>query len=206
MPHNVRYWAIADVRRADARKVRLWAESGRAACSVMVSHSNLVAVRQRQRGLLDGVGGRDLIIGASVFCVPFTILALLAAAFLKPVPFSRQLLLGCYVANGAPPLLITPESINIADSEHTRLTYEVGPQKDGYYVTVHPATDLKADPPGSYSFAETGGSGFYWELLSKAAMTHMRDANDFGGWINVLASDGRNVLYGRLRSPAPCHT
>lgn len=55
-------------------------------------------------GLFDDVRFKDKVVGWSIVGIPLATLAILGAIFLRPDPIDKQLVEGCYVADGSPSL------------------------------------------------------------------------------------------------------
>jgi hypothetical protein len=146
-----------------------------------------------------------MLLGWSIIGVPLAALVVLGMIFLRPEPISRQLVMGCYVAGRAPDLAIKSDRIAILDESGRFFTYIAEPYKAGYHLTVQPALGLRREATGGYSFVQTRGIGFFWELLPKAPAKRMRAPDQYSGRFEIIADDGTSVVYERSNSSDHCY-
>lgn len=151
-------------------------------------------------GFFSRVSLRDRLIGWSIIFVPLILLVALGMIFLRSTPIPRDTVLGCYFASGAPALEIDRDWIRIVEPQNRKFTYGAEPAKLGYRLTVAPAMSLRRQRSGEYQFAQDArGIGYFWPLLTiqSDAPQDMREPSDYGGRFQVIADDGRAVIYTR---------
>lgn len=144
---------------------------------------------------------RDKLLGWSIIVGPLILLAGLGMIFLRPSPISKNTVVGCYVAQGAPALEVSPEGIRIEEPQRRKFMYIAEPDKFGYRLVVHPAMSLRRHRSGEYLFAQDArGTGYFWPLLTAYSddPKEMRKPSDFGGRFEVIADDGRAIIYERV--------
>lgn len=157
-----------------------------------------------RQGFFEGARAQDMMIGWGIIGVPLAALLLFGAIFLKPEPLSRQRVIGCYTAAGAPTLRIRPDAIYVGNDRRASFTYIAEPSKAGYQLTVSPALGLHPISNGKYAFSPDRGIGYYWELLPKGAASHMRAPGNYSGRFEIIAADGTSVVYRRADPAAKC--
>ena len=157
-------------------------------------------------GLFDDVPFKDKVVGWSIIGLPLATLAVLGAIFLRPDPIDKQVVEGCYVADGAPSLDIQRELIHIIGERQQSFRYEAEPFKEGYHLVVRPALNLAPLPGGGYAFKEERGIGYFWSLLPRASdrTRDMRKPTDYGGRFQIVASDGQTIVYTRTDGRNTC--
>lgn len=155
-------------------------------------------------GFFEGARARDMVIGWGIIGVPLAMLIVLGAIALKPDPISRQQVLGCYTAAGAPTLRIRPDAIYIVYDRQRSFNYVAEPYKAGYHLAVAPALGLHPTSPGRYVFAQDRGVGYFWELLPKSGASRMRAPGDYSGSFEIIAADGASIVYSRARGESGC--
>lgn len=157
-------------------------------------------------GLFDDVPFKAQVIGWSIIGVPLATLAVLGFVFLRPDPIDKQLVEGCYVADGSPSLDIQRDLIRIiGDAQHS-FRYEAEPFKEGYHLVVRPALNLAPLPSGGYAFQQERGIGYFWSLLPRTGdrTRDVRKPTDYGGRFQVIARDGQTVIYTRTDRRNAC--
>ena len=148
----------------------------------------------------EGMSPKDRLLGWSIIFVPIVTLVALGAIFLRPTPISADEVLGCYIALGAPSLDVRRGSIRIDEPQHRTFTYVAEPAKMGYRLTVAPAMSLRAKGAGRYVFVrDERGIGYFWPLMPNRSddPQDMRKPEDFGGRFQLIADDGKAVIYTR---------
>lgn len=145
-----------------------------------------------------------MIIGWGIIGVPLATLFVLGALFLRPEPISRQQVIGCYTAAGAPTLRIRSDAIYVGNDRQASFTYIAEPYKAGYHLTVSPASGLHPISDGRYAFSPDRGIWYFWELLPKGAASHMRALDDYSGRFEIIAADGSLVVYSRTDAATKC--
>lgn len=156
------------------------------------------------QGFFEGARARDMMIGWGIIMVPLVTLLVLGAILLKPEPLSRQTVIGCYTAAGAPTLRIRSNGIYVGNDHQPSFTYIAEPSKAGYQITVSPALGLHPISTGKYAFSPDRGIGYFWELLPRGAASHMRAPGDYSGRFEIIAADGTSVVYSRADLATKC--
>ena len=144
---------------------------------------------------------RDRLIGWSIIFVPLILLVALGMIFLRPIPIPKDNVLGCYLANGAPALTVSRDWIRIEEPQRRKFMYVAEPDKFGYRLAVAPAMSLRRQRSGAYLFAQdSSGAGYFWSLLTAESDNpqEMRKPSEYGGRFQVIADDGRAVIYTRI--------
>lgn len=159
-----------------------------------------------RQSFFEGAKTRDMIIGWGIIGVPIATLFVLGALFLKAEPISRQQVIGCYKALGAPNLHIRSDAIYIGDDRRGSFTYVAEPDKAGYHLSVSPALGLHPTSGGTYAFLPDRGIGYFWELLPNGSASHMRAPGDYSGRFEIIAADGSAVIYSRADAATKCGT
>lgn len=157
-------------------------------------------------GLFDHVGRKYLVAGAGIIFGPLAILMVLGAVFLEPKPVAREIVLGCYVTNGAPTLVVERDLIRIREPDARTFTYVIEPDKTGYRLSVQPALNLERIAAGQYAFVQQRGVGYFWTLLpvSSSNRRTLHEPKDYGGRFEIVARSGETVTYARSGSAADC--
>lgn len=154
----------------------------------------------------EGVSSKDMLIGVSIFVIPFAVLIVLAVVFLRAEPIKRETVLGCYVAEGSPPLDVQLDRIRIVGSDRS-FDYVAEPAKEGYRLTVRPALSLRPVGVGGYAFVQDQrGLGYFWPLLTQKSVNprYMREPKDYGGRFQIIAIDLQPIIYSRVAANAGC--
>jgi len=114
--------------------------------------------------------------------------------------------MGCYTAEGAPPLVIERDQIRIAEPEARIFHYVAESDKTGYRLAVTPALGLEPSAAGEYAFVRQKGVGYFWTLLPDLGSSDrkLRDPEDYGGRFEIVARDGVTVIYERSDTPERC--
>lgn len=146
------------------------------------------------------------IIGLGIMIGPLFVLLLIGMVFLRPDPIDQRQVWGCYVANGAPSLIVDRDRIRIVDGTGRSLRYLAEPTKQGYRLIVRPALLPQPSPAGTYVFAQQRGVGYFWPLLTADSddPRRLHTPADYGGRFSLYASDGRFIVYVRSRDGAAC--
>lgn len=163
-------------------------------------------MRTAPRRFFDHIGRRDLAIGAGVIFAPLAVLVILGVVFLEPQPMTPETVMGCYTAEGAPPLVIERDQIRIAEPEARIFHYVAESDKTGYRLAVTPALGLEPSAAGEYAFVRQKGVGYFWTLLPDLGSSDrkLRDPEDYGGRFEIVARDGVTVIYERSDTPDRC--
>ena len=140
-----------------------------------------MTLKLSDESFFDGVRLRDKIIGWTILIGPLIGLFVAATIFLKSEPIDNQLVLGCYVADGFPPLDIQPKIIRIGQPDRRSFTYKAEPAKQGYRLAVSPALALALDDGGHQVFVPQKGAGSFWRLLSVSGDGPLRHPDQYGG-------------------------
>ena len=148
---------------------------------------------------------RAKIIGGGIIMLPFATIFALGAFFLRPDPIDERVVWGCYVLDGAPPLLIEADAIRILDGTGRSLSYVAEPYKEGYRISVSPALQLQLVATRRYGFKEVRGTGYFWPLLTAYSENprRLRSPENFGGRISV-AANGTSAVYVRSGDSQRC--
>lgn len=148
---------------------------------------------------------RAKIIGWAIVMGPIILLVILGTLFLRRDPIDPRTVWGCYHLEGAPPLSIKPDRINILDGTGRSFSYVAEPNKEGYRLSVRPALRLEPTAGGRYYFKEARGIGYFWPLLAAYSdnPSQVRTPDRFGGRISV-ASNGRSAVYVRTADNKRC--
>lgn len=136
---------------------------------------------------------------------PLLVLLVLGALFLRPDPIDPRTVWGCYRLEGAPPLSVKPDRIDILDGTGRSFSYLAEPSKEGYQLSVRPALRLERAANGQYDFKEARGIGYFWPLLTAFSDNprEVRSPDHFGGRISI-ASDGAPTIYVRSATHERC--
>jgi hypothetical protein len=143
---------------------------------------------------------RDKLIGWSIIFVPILGLAAFGMIFLRPIPISAELVMGCYTAKGSPSLDVRRGSIRIDEPQHRAFSYVAEPAKVGYHLTVSPAISLRSAGSERYVFAQDErGEGYFWPLLTTRSddPRYMRKPTEYGGRFQLIADNGKSIIYTR---------
>ena len=156
---------------------------------------------ENSTAFFSGASPRNKLIGWSIIVVPLILLVALGMVFLRPTPIPIDTVVGCYVTHGAPTLEVSPDGIRIEEPQRRKFMYIAEPDKFGYRLVVHPAMSLRRHRSGEYLFAQDArGTGYFWPLLTAYSddPKEMRKPSDFGGRFEVIADDGRAIIYTRV--------
>lgn len=163
-------------------------------------------MRTARNSFFDHIGRKHLIAGAGIIGIPLAILVVLGVVFLRPESLAREVVLGCYVAAGAPALVVEPDLIRIREPEARTFEYVAEPDKTGYRLNVKPALGLEPVAAGRYAFVQQRGAGYFWTLLpgSSSSRRALRKPEDYGGQFEIVARDGVTVTYTRSGITGDC--
>lgn len=157
--------------------------------------------------MLEGLSLKVRIIFLGMTVGAILVPLLLIAIFVHPQPISRNAVLGCYTALGAPSLDVGPDLIRIMEPRRRTFSYEAEPAKEGYRFAVSPSLSLRSAGAGRYAFVrDQRGTGYFWPLLPEHSddPRNMRSPLDYGGRFQILALDGGAIVYGRTTDAARC--
>jgi hypothetical protein len=148
---------------------------------------------------------RSKIIGGGIIMLPLATLFAFGAFFLQPDPLDQRVVWGCYVLDGAPPLLIEADAIRIFDGTGRSLSYIAEPYKEGYRLSVRPALQLQLVATKRYEFRQARGIGYFWPLLTAYSddPRRLRSPENFGGRVSV-AANGTSAVYVRSGDSQRC--
>jgi hypothetical protein len=73
--------------------------------------------------MFNGPSAKTVLLFLSMTMGPFLLLAVAAILFLRPEPLKAEVFFGCYMAIGAPALLIGPEAIRIVEPLRLEFSY-----------------------------------------------------------------------------------
>lgn len=158
--------------------------------------------------IFQNVSRQAKMIIAGVLLFPLIILLAIMAfgGFFQAAPWDPPMVVGCYVAAGAPALHILHDSIDIIEPARRKFTYEIYRPRDSYLLRVRPALMLERQASGRYAFVERRGVGYFWSLRPEIGKSSgkVRDAKDYAGRIELVADDA-TIIYSRVSNNSACH-
>ena len=78
------------------------------------------------------IPGRAKVLGWAILMGPLILLFIVGALFLRPDPIDPRTVWGCYRLEGAPPLSVKRDRIDILDGTGRSFDYLAEPYKEGY--------------------------------------------------------------------------
>lgn len=155
--------------------------------------------------LFEGVSTkvRLVVLGMTIGAIALPMLLIMI--FVRPEPFARSSVIGCYTAPGAPSLDVRGDAIHIIEPARRAMKYIVEPSKVSYQLQVSPALILKPQPSGHYAFVATQGIGFFWPLLPTEGQNRnrIRHPSEYAGRFEV-ATEGERIVYTRQTLSRAC--